>query len=146
MRIPWRCMGRKGHREIKNQKKETTKGTKGHEGIAKSPSCAFVSFVVKFLFALWQPLRQARQGLYQIVVDHHYREQYQEDERCLVDALFDAQAYVAADQAFNQQQQDYSSIENRNWQQVEDAEVEADGSSNLQQRHPALLAGGAAHS
>jgi len=54
------------------------------------------------LCSLRQSVHQPRQRLHQIVVDDHYGEEHQENECGLVHAFFDAQAYVAAHQAFDE--------------------------------------------
>src|ERR1700722_8889766 len=78
---------------------------------------------------LRQAIRQSGNCLHQVVVDHHHCKQHEEHERGLIDAFFDVYADVAAHEAFNQQEQDHSAVENGNWQQVEDSEVEADRDS-----------------
>ena len=87
-----------------------------------------------------QPLRQSWQSLHQVVVDDHREEEDQEDERGLVDAFFNPNADVAPHDAFDDQQQDDSAVEDGNRQQVEDAEVQADHRHQAQQRRPAWLA------
>src|SRR5271157_3580630 len=95
-------------------------------------------------YALGQSIRQPGNRLHQIVVDDHHGEQHEEDECGLIDAFLDGQADVAAHEPFDQQEHDHSAIENGNGQQVEDAEVQADGGGQLHQRSPALAACGLA--
>ena len=64
---------------------------------------------------------------------------HQEHERRLVDALFDVHADIAPHQAFDQQEQNHAAVQNRNRQQVEDAQVQADPRRQFHQRRPALL-------
>src|SRR5580658_1384126 len=79
------------------------------------------------------------QSLRQVVVDDHDGEQHQEDERGLVDALFDAQADVAPHESFDEKEQDHAAIHNWDRQQVKDAEVQADPGGQFHQRRPTLL-------
>src|SRR5438876_12206949 len=104
------------------QELSTTKDTKAHQGISL---CTFMSFVVH---NLRQSLHHTRKRLGQIVINHHYREQYQEDERRLINPLLDVQADIAAHQALHEQQQNDTAVEDGNGQQVKDAEVQTDRS------------------
>ena len=54
------------------------------------------------------------------------------------DALFHAAIQVAADGAFDQQQQDQPAVEHRDGEQVEDTEVQADGGHQAHQIGEAL--------
>ncbi|SRR5579872_3672522 len=56
------------------------------------------------LAGLLQALSQAGDRFEQIVVDDHDREQNQENEGGLIDALFDAEADVAAHHAFDEKE------------------------------------------
>src|SRR3981081_3512936 len=57
-----------------------------------------------YIPALRQSLHHSWQGFCQVVIDHHDREQNQEHECGLVDALFDLQADVAPHDAFDEEQ------------------------------------------
>src|SRR5580692_460091 len=92
-------------------------------------------------WSLRQSLHHSRQSLRQVVVDHHHREQHEEDERCLVDSFFNLQADVAAHDAFDEQQQDYAAIEDGNRQQVEDAKIQADRGGQRHKGSPAFFRG-----
>src|SRR5690348_10446351 len=71
------------------------------------------------------PLRMNREQAHDVVV-HDVGEQDQEkDEADLDEALFERQAEIAAANAFHGEQQNVSAIENRNRQQVEDAQIQA---------------------
>src|SRR5438309_1215461 len=91
---------------------------------------------------LWQLIRQPWNGLDQVVADHGRGEQDEENECSLIDAFLDAQADVAAHESFDQKEHDHATVKNGYGQQVEDAEVQADGRSQTHQRSPALAAGG----
>ncbi len=97
-----------------------------------------MSFVVQ---NLRQSLHHTRKRLGQIVINHHYREQYQEDERRLINPLLDVQADIAAHQALHEQQQNDTAVEDGNGQQVKDAKVQADRGCQAHQRGPAFFAG-----
>ena len=60
----------------------------------------------------------------------------------MINSLLDAQADVAAYQAFNEQQQNDAAVEDGDGQQIKDAEVQADRGREAHQRRPALFAGG----
>src|SRR5580704_14091352 len=79
-------------------------------------------------------------NLDQVVEDDHGGKQHQENKCRLIDPLFDVHADVAAHKALDQQEQDYSAVEDGNRQQVEDAEIQADGRSQAHERSPALAA------
>ena len=72
-------------------------------------------------------------------------EEHQEYERGLVDALFDSQADLFLHQAFDEEQEDYSAVEDGDRQQVKDAEIQADDGADEEKRRPAFFAGGAAY-
>jgi hypothetical protein len=56
------------------------------------------------------------QGLDYIVVDHHHGKQHQKYKRRLVNPFLDVQADVSSHQAFQEQQQDHTTIKDRDWQ------------------------------
>src|ERR1700757_1034693 len=59
------------------------------------------------------------------VVDHHEcREQQQQHEGSLVDALLEPLIEIVPQHAFNQQQKDHAAVQNRHRQQVKDAQVQ----------------------
>src|ERR1039458_4918947 len=84
-------------------------------------------------------LQMSEEGqLGEVVEDDEGKKRDEYGKGSLVDALLDVDADVAAEGAFDQQQQNHAAVQNGEGQQVEDAEVEADdtGQSNL--RPPAL--------
>src|SRR5271165_3658349 len=93
---------------------------------------------------LRQSLRQPRYRLHDVVIDHYHGEQHQKHKRRLVYPLLDLYADISADDSFDDQHQDHPAIENRYWQQVEDAEIQTDSGHQAQQGSPARLAGGLA--
>ncbi len=60
------------------------------------------------------------------------------DEGDLVDALLDGHGEVAAEDAFDDEQEDHAAVEDGEGQQVEHAEVDGDVGDGLDERHPAL--------
>src|SRR5215470_19770108 len=75
---------------------------------------------------LRKPLHHSRQRFREIVVYHHGGEQYEKHKRGLINPFFDLQADVAADEALDEKEQDHPTIEYRNGQEIENAEIEAD--------------------
>src|SRR3972149_11993440 len=88
---------------------------------------------------LWEEAFEAlRKRFDDVVVDDEHGDQHEEGEAYLGDALFHAAIQVAADGAFDQQQQDQPAVEHRDGEQVEDAEVQADGGHQADQVSEAL--------
>src|SRR5215469_2401285 len=75
---------------------------------------------------LRKPLHHSRQRFRKIVVYHHGGEQYEKHKRGLINPFFDLQADVAANDALDEKEQDHTTIEYRNGQEIENAEIEAD--------------------
>src|SRR5208337_947698 len=96
---------------------------------------------IEFPTALLQAVCQSWNGFQQIVVDDHDGEEYQEDECGLVDAFLDAKADVVAHQTLDEEEENDSSVEDRDGQQVKDAEIQADGGGQEQERRPTFAAG-----
>src|SRR5262249_46462766 len=74
-----------------------------------------------------------------IVVNDYGGKQDQEDKSHLVDTLFYFLLDVTAHDAFNQQHQHQASIKNRNWEQIEDGEVDADECRDHQHGHESQI-------
>src|SRR5216684_77487 len=98
----------------------------------KPPACAPAVFII------WMTLR-SRQSLGYVVEDDDRGKQHQKDEGRLIDAFLDLLFDVAPHDAFDQQHEHQSAIENRNREQVEDRQVEADDGQYHEQRNPAFL-------
>src|SRR6266404_5607316 len=81
----------------------------------------------------------ASQPLHDVVIDHHHRKQHEEDECDLIEAFLDSQADIFLRQGFDEQQENYTAVKDRNRQQVENPQIEADGSGDSEQRYPAFL-------
>src|SRR5215469_4816288 len=118
---------------------KTTEDTVGHGMLFREPPCPLWSKA--FLVSL----ASQRPALGDVVIDHRHREQHQEYECRLVDALFDLQADVAPHQALNQQQQNHAAVEDRDRQQVKDAKVQADTGRQTEQGCPAFFGHGMAN-
>ena len=73
----------------------------------------------------------------QVVEDDHCGEDQETDEGYLVDALLELLIEIAAHHAFDEEEEDHASVEDRDGQEVEDAEVKADVSHQTYERHPA---------
>src|ERR1700692_2201699 len=90
--------------------------------------------------ALWFAVRKEAQ-LRDIVGDHQDCEDEQENEGGLINALLEVLIQIAAHHAFNQQEENYSAIEDGNRQQVEYSQVDADEGHDLEERGPARHGG-----
>src|ERR1019366_491857 len=81
-----------------------------------------------------------------VVEDDESEEHQNQDESGLIDTLLDHHVDVVAKDALDEQEQDHSAIEDWEWEQVENAEVEADGGSKAKLGEPAFhLSGLAGH-
>src|ERR1700756_2603961 len=79
-----------------------------------------------------------------VIVHDVGKEQQKEHEADLNEAFFHRHAQITAHQAFDTQQQDLAAIENRNRQQIENAQVDADEShqrNNLRRSAVHCIAG-----
>jgi hypothetical protein len=65
----------------------------------------------------------------------------EEDQADLDEALFHGDAEIAAEGAFDGEEQDVAAIEDWNWEKVEQAEVEADRRHEKKEREWAVLGG-----
>src|ERR1700757_1462856 len=73
------------------------------------------------------------------VVEHDEGEEdHQNHKGCLVDPLLHVQADIVPQHALDEQQQDQSSIEDRKRQEIQNAEIDADGSGQAELRQVTL--------
>ena len=74
-------------------------------------------------------------GFRKVVVDDDGCKQDQKNKGHLVDTFFYFLLDIAAHDAFNQQHQHQSAIENRNGEKIEDGEIDAHERGDHQKRH-----------
>src|SRR5258706_545839 len=82
-----------------------------------------------------------RQDLRDVVVDHENHDDHQEHEADLDHGFLLPQIEIAAQEHFDQQQQDHAAVEDRDGEQIEDREVQADSGHQLEKRCSAFARG-----
>ena len=97
-----------------------------HEAVLREPGSNCASKTDNRYWRLRKPLHHSRQRFRKIVVYHHGGEQYEKHKCGLINPFFDLQADVAANDALDEKEQDHTTIEYRNGQEIENAEIEAD--------------------